>query len=74
MGILAGIGFTMSIFVTILAFDNAEIINHAKIAILVASLTAGVFGFIYLKLVFKKEITIEEEILEEELITEQIDR
>jgi NhaA family Na+:H+ antiporter len=74
MGILAGIGFTMSIFVTILAFDKAEIINHAKIAILIASLTAGVFGFIYLKLVFKKEIHLEEENLEEELITEQIDR
>ncbi len=74
MGILAGIGFTMSIFVTILAFDQAEIINHAKIAILVASLTAGICGFIYLKLVFQKEIPLEDENLDEELITEQIDR
>jgi NhaA family Na+:H+ antiporter len=79
MGILAGIGFTMSIFITILAFDQVEIINHAKIAILIASLSAGVFGFIYLKLVFKKEITLEEELLEEEseaemLPTEQSDK
>ena len=77
MGILAGIGFTMSIFVTILAFDEIEIINHSKIAILIASLTAGIFGFIYLKLVFKKELTVEAEMLEDEIsedefITEQI--
>ena len=67
VGILAGIGFTMSIFITVLAFDEIEIINHSKIAILIASLAAGVFGFIYLKLVFKKEISAEEELLEEEL-------
>lgn len=64
MGILAGIGFTMSIFITILAFDDKEIINHSKIAILIASLSAGIIGFIYLKLVFTQEIKSEEEILD----------
>jgi NhaA family Na+:H+ antiporter len=46
---LGGIGFTMSIFITNLAFaDHAQLINASKIAILVASITAGVMGFIWL--------------------------
>lgn len=50
-GLLGGIGFTMSIFITNLAFvGNAEIINASKIAILLASLTAGVLGFMWLRL------------------------
>ena len=48
-GMLGGIGFTMSIFITNLAFaDHAQLINASKIAILVASITAGVMGFIWL--------------------------
>ena len=50
-GILGGIGFTMSIFITNLAFTgNAEIINASKMAILLASFTAGTIGFIWLRL------------------------
>ncbi|WP_426193507.1 Na+/H+ antiporter NhaA [Massilia sp. DWR3-1-1] len=49
-GMLGGIGFTMSIFVTNLAFPGqAEAVTASKIAILVASLTAGVAGFLWLK-------------------------
>jgi len=49
-GILGGIGFTMSIFITNLAFsENVEAINAAKLAILLASLTAGVLGFLWLR-------------------------
>jgi NhaA family Na+:H+ antiporter len=49
-GILGGIGFTMSIFITNLAFNgNAEVITASKIAILIASLTAGIAGFIFLR-------------------------
>ena len=48
-GILAGIGFTMSIFITLLAFDDKEMINNAKMAIVIASTIAGVIGLIYLK-------------------------
>ena len=55
-GFLGGIGFTMSIFITLLAFDNAEIINNSKIAILIASLIAGITGFLWLKLTLKKPI------------------
>ena len=57
-GILGGIGFTMSIFITNLAFaGNAESINASKIAILLASLTAGIIGFLWLKLLGKPEGT-----------------
>jgi NhaA family Na+:H+ antiporter len=50
-GLLGGIGFTMSIFITNLAFTGQpEVVNASKIAILLASLTAGLGGFIWLKI------------------------
>lgn len=58
-GLLGGIGFTMSIFITNLAFVGgdpafiASTVNSSKMAILVASLTAGTAGFIWLKLLGK---------------------
>lgn len=48
-GILAGIGFTMSIFITLLAFEEESVIVDSKIAILTASILAAVIGLIYLK-------------------------
>ena len=48
-GFLGGIGFTMSIFITLLAFEDNEIINNAKFMILVASLLSGIVGFLWLK-------------------------
>ena len=60
VGFLAGIGFTMSIFITLLAFENETIINNAKFIILLASLVAGLIGFISSKLTLSKEV-IEEE-------------
>lgn len=55
-GILGGIGFTMSIFITNLAFaGNAEAVNSSKMAILLASLTAGTTGFLWLKFFGKPE-------------------
>ncbi len=52
---LGGIGFTMSIFVAELAFvDNPEILFQAKIGILLASLFAGLFGFLWLRFVANK--------------------
>ena len=48
-GILGGIGFTMSIFITNLAFaGNPEVINASKFAILLASVAAGILGLIWL--------------------------
>jgi len=45
-GMLGGIGFTMSIFIT----NHAALINTSKMAILVASLTAGLVGYTWLRL------------------------
>ena len=57
-GILGGIGFTMSIFITNLAFaGNAETINASKMAILLASLTTGIVGFLWLQNFGKSEAT-----------------
>lgn len=54
VGILGGIGFTMSIFISLLAFTNESVIDHAKIAILLASLLSGITGLLYLRSVIKK--------------------
>ncbi|MFT3796633.1 Na+/H+ antiporter NhaA [Flavobacterium sp.] len=51
---LGGIGFTMSIFITLLAFDGESVVTESKIAILVASVVSGVLGFVYLRLTTKK--------------------
>ena len=59
VGLLGGIGFTMSIFITLLAFDDQTIINNSKLVILIASLTAGVLGFLTLKLYLKPNATSE---------------
>jgi Na+:H+ antiporter, NhaA family len=57
-GLLGGIGFTMSIFITNLAFvGNNALIDSSKIAILLASLLAGIFGFIWLKLFGQPEVS-----------------
>jgi len=55
-GFLGGIGFTMSIFITLLAFDDLDVINHSKIAILAASLIAGSIGFLTLKWTLKSNL------------------
>jgi Na+:H+ antiporter, NhaA family len=49
-GFLGGIGFTMSIFISLLAFNDSKLIDHAKIAVMVFSLVAGLIGFFWLKL------------------------
>ncbi|MDP3461892.1 MAG: Na+/H+ antiporter NhaA [Bacteroidales bacterium] len=59
-GFLGGIGFTMSIFITLLAFDDVDLVNNAKIAIIVASVIAGSIGFIWLRLTLKTPIDKDE--------------
>ncbi len=50
VAILAGIGFTMSIFIALLAFDSERLINEAKISILMGSLITAFIGLLWLKL------------------------
>jgi len=49
LGFLGGIGFTMSIFMALLSFDDHSVTDNAKLMILLASLVAGLIGYLYLK-------------------------
>lgn len=49
MGMLAGIGFTMSIFISMLSFSDVLHIIEAKFSILCASVLSGLIGFAFLK-------------------------
>jgi NhaA family Na+:H+ antiporter len=50
-GLLAGIGFTMSIFITLLAFSDLQTVVSAKLAILVASTCAALLGLLAFKVI-----------------------
>ena len=54
VGFLGGIGFTMSIFITLLAFNQAELIQNTKLVILLYSCLAGLFGWTILYFALKK--------------------
>lgn len=56
VGILAGIGFTMSVFIALLSFDSEEFHNEAKFSILIASLLAGIIGYTYLSVIYGKRV------------------
>ncbi|WP_163717329.1 Na+/H+ antiporter NhaA [Mangrovibacterium lignilyticum] len=52
-GLLGGVGFTMSLFITNLAFDNQAFIDASKIGILLGSLISGIGGYLLLKTTLK---------------------
>ena len=54
VAILCGIGFTMSLFITGLSFDNAAITNQARVGILTGSTLAALTGYAYLKVVLRR--------------------
>ena len=56
LGLLGGIGFTMSIFIALLSFDEVEYQNEAKFAVLVASVLSGLAGFVVLSFYNKKQL------------------
>ena len=60
-GLLAGIGFTMSIFVALLAFKNSDDIAGAKIAVIISSVLAATSGLIILSILLKEKIIPEDE-------------
>jgi NhaA family Na+:H+ antiporter len=58
-GFLGGIGFTMSIFIALLAFSNLETIQSTKISILFSSFLAGTTGYLILRMQASKTRTEE---------------
>ena len=52
-GMLAGIGFTMALFVANLAFDVGDRQDSAKLGILLGSFCAAILGTIYMSIVSK---------------------
>ncbi len=55
VGMLAGIGFTVSIFISSLAFNDAAMLTDAKAAVLGASLVAGIVGYVGLRRAVSQE-------------------
>lgn len=55
VGMLGGIGFTMSIFISMLSFKDPLFIEEAKFAVLIGSLISGTCGYLYLSFVAKKD-------------------
>jgi NhaA family Na+:H+ antiporter len=56
MGTLAGIGFTMSIFTTMLAFTDSGVRDIAKISILSAVVGSVVISYFYFRVIYGKKI------------------
>jgi NhaA family Na+:H+ antiporter len=52
---LSGIGFTMSLFIAQLAFDDKTMIEQAKVGIFISSLIAGIIGYLTIKLADRKK-------------------
>lgn len=48
-GFLAGVGFTMSLFISKLAFTNTTFVEEAKMGILLASTISGILGYFIIK-------------------------
>lgn len=55
VGILAGVGFTVALFISGLSFQDETLIATSKIAVLAASLAAGFIGYIFLRFTLKEK-------------------
>ena len=53
LGIVAGIGFTMALFIAQLAFQNAQLLSAAKLGVLAGSVAAGCAGLLIGRLVLR---------------------
>lgn len=54
VSLLGGIGFTMSLFIGGLSFEDMVLVNQSKVGIIMASLVAGVLGYLFLASTLKK--------------------
>lgn len=58
IGLLAGIGFTVSLFITGLAFDHPELARDAKMGVFAASIIAGVAGYLFFCLAVRPQAAL----------------
>jgi NhaA family Na+:H+ antiporter len=56
VGFLGGIGFTMSLFISNLAFTDSSVLDQAKVGILLGSLFSGIAGYILLNRFLPKQL------------------
>ena len=47
---LTGVGFTMSLFIGTLAFDDSELLNGVRLGVLMGSIASGILGYVMLRL------------------------
>ncbi|MCY3543525.1 MAG: Na+/H+ antiporter NhaA [Chloroflexota bacterium] len=59
VGLLGGIGFTMAIFISSLAFSDAGLVTQSKLAIFVASIMTGILGYVFLRFTRQIESRLE---------------
>ena len=52
---LTGVGFTMSLFIGTLAFDDADLLNGVRLGVLMGSIASGILGYIVLRIFCKGE-------------------
>jgi NhaA family Na+:H+ antiporter len=50
VGLLGGIGFTMALFIAMLAFEESPVLDQAKIGVLSASVCAAIAGYLLLRM------------------------
>ena len=58
VGMLAGIGFTVAIFVSGIAFDDPALVDQAKTGVFAASLLSGIVGYLFLRLAATRAPTL----------------
>lgn len=61
VAVLAGVGFTMSLFITGLAFNDADMIDQSKYGILISSVIAGTIGILILKTAKQQTVAVSEQ-------------
>ena len=61
MGFVAGIGFTVALFVTELSYTNEALLTDAKLGIIFASVLSGILGFVALRIVFRATPVLREQ-------------
>ena len=63
IGLIGGIGFTMSLFIAALAFGESDLIINAKAGIMLGSVLSGIAGYLMLR---KRKVKVKTEVTGEQ--------